>query len=111
MLLEIIINIPVVNSFVLFIPWIINRGTVNDQQRLMEWRTSSYDLFWVFNTQILANCQKLIVSSNPIMRDVLLHAIVNQIRYPNPITFYFTGLITYLIGSIPDEGLQEQILE
>jgi hypothetical protein len=45
------------------------------------------------------------------MREVLLQAVVNQVRYPNPITFYFTGLLKFLLTKITDEMLQEQILE
>jgi len=60
----------------------------------------SYGLFW-----------KLLVSSNQQMRETLLNSIMNQIRYPNPITFYFTNLIFYIF-SVPasDDNLLEQII-
>ncbi len=46
------------------------------------------------------------------MRDTLLNSIMNQISYPNPITFYFSGLIFYIFSNQQtDDVLQEQITQ
>jgi len=95
---EININYPVVNSFVLFIPWMIYKSSF-DYQRVTELKLESHDLLW-----------KLLVSSNFEMREALLNAIMNQIRYPNPITFYFINLIFSIFSGQNDENLQEQII-
>jgi hypothetical protein len=50
------------------------------------------------------------MSSNNVMRDAILNGMMNQIRYPNPITFYFTGLIFYIFTNQNDDALQEQIM-
>jgi CCR4-NOT transcription complex subunit 1 len=97
---EIKINQPVVNAFVLFVPWMIYKSN-DDYPKINEWKMASYGLFW-----------KLLVSSNQQMRETLLNSIINQIRYPNPITFYFTNLIFYIF-SVPssDDNLLEQIIK
>ena len=73
----------------------------DDYPKINEWKMASYGLFW-----------KLLVSSNQQMRETLLNSIINQIRYPNPITFYFTNLIFYIF-SVPssDDNLLEQIIK
>jgi Cell division control protein, negative regulator of transcription len=45
------------------------------------------------------------------MKEALLNAIMNQIRYPNLITFYFTSLIFYIFSNRSDDNLQEQIIK
>jgi len=97
--LEVKINQPVVNAFVLFVPWMIYKSN-DDYQKINDWKMASYALFW-----------KLLVSSNYQMRETLLNSIINQIRYPNPITFYFTNLIFYIFSiQQTDDSLQEQII-
>lgn len=93
---EVTINYPVVNSFVLFVPWMIYKNP--DQQKVLEWKNDSFELFL-----------KLLASSNPLMREALLNAILNQVRYPNLITFYFTSLIHYLFNhQYVEDSLVEQ---
>lgn len=72
----------------------------DDYQKINDWKMASYALFW-----------KLLVSSNYQMRETLLNSIINQIRYPNPITFYFTNLIFYIFSiQQTDDSLHEQII-
>ena len=79
----------------------LKRSLANDDyQKMNEWKMASYALFW-----------KLLVSSNYQMRETLLNSIMNQIRYPNPITFYFTNLIFYIFSiQQTDDSLLEQII-
>jgi len=96
---EIAINYPVINAFVLFIPWMIFKNS-SDYQQIIDWKAASYELFL-----------KLLTSSNYLMKEALLNAIMNQIRYPNLITFYFTSLIFYIFSNRSDDNLQEQIIK
>jgi CCR4-NOT transcription complex subunit 1 len=99
---EIRINQPVVNAFVLFVPWMIYKSN-DDYQKVNDWKLASYTLFW-----------KLLISSNYQMRETFLNSIINQISYPNPITFYFTHLIFYIFSpqhTDDAEPLQEQIIK
>jgi len=113
--IEIKINQPVVNAFVLFVPWMIYKSKDfiqdffkalqgnDDYQKVNDWKMASYTLFW-----------KLLISSNYQMRETLLNSIINQISYPNPITFYFTNLIFYIFSpqqTDDSEPLQEQIIK
>jgi len=95
---DIKINYPVVNAFILYMPtWIYQN--CEDENKAKQFKIETYDLLL-----------KLLVSSNPVMREALLNAIMNQIRYPNLITFYFTGLIFYIFAKQADETLLEQIM-
>lgn len=54
--------------------------------------------------------QKLLTYANAEMRDALLNAIMNNIRYPNAVTFYFIRLIFYFFTTPNSEAIQEQVI-
>lgn len=39
----------------------------------------------------------------------MINAILNNLRYPNPFTFYFTNLILMVFGDISESNIHEQI--
>eukprot|EP00828_Plagiopyla_frontata_P047193 TRINITY_DN8661_c0_g1_i2.p1 TRINITY_DN8661_c0_g1~~TRINITY_DN8661_c0_g1_i2.p1 ORF type:complete len:286 (+),score=41.37 TRINITY_DN8661_c0_g1_i2:284-1141(+) len=96
------INFPVVNAVTLTVPQIIYQKSVEayymDKSNLQEIIFDSYQLF-----------EKLLKQSNSEMRDVILNAIINQIRYPNLITHYFIKFIKIIFTQPDVDIIQEQI--
>eukprot|EP00331_Platyophrya_macrostoma_P024775 CAMPEP_0176442042 /NCGR_PEP_ID=MMETSP0127-20121128/21573_1 /TAXON_ID=938130 /ORGANISM="Platyophrya macrostoma, Strain WH" /LENGTH=255 /DNA_ID=CAMNT_0017826967 /DNA_START=36 /DNA_END=800 /DNA_ORIENTATION=+ len=87
------INYPVVNAFVLYIPSLVLRVP---ETKAKEYRRESYALL-----------MKLLTISNAGMRETLLNS--NNIRFPNPITFYFIHLLLNFFAVPEYDVIQEQI--
>lgn len=75
---------PLLESFVLYVPYFIftNLDKTQHRQVFDTYKRESHMLF-----------VKLIKESDNELRDNIINSILNNIRYPNQITFYFTYLI------------------
>lgn len=49
----------------------------------------------------------MIKESDYELRDVLINSILNNIRYPNQITFYFTSLILIIFSDVDNDAIHE----
>ena len=53
---------------------------------------------------------KLIKESDHELRDAAISSMLNNLRYPNCITFYFTHLIMLIFTNVDNEIVHEQII-
>jgi len=91
----------VVNAFVIAVPWMVNINYTNmtiDRQKFYEIRKESYQLF-----------VKLLRHSMLELRDIILNSIINNIRYPNLITYYFINFVLLIFLETDNENIQEHI--
>jgi len=91
----------VVNAFVIAVPWMVNINYTNmtiDRQKFYEIRKESYQLF-----------VKLLRHSMLELRDIILNSIINHIRYPNLITYYFINFVLLIFLETDNENIQEHI--
>lgn len=83
-----------VQSFVLSIPWLIYKvlktNSNNEKQRLVE------------DSQILL--KKTIKFENLKLRDCLFNAVLNQIRFPSILTYYF---LTLTVSVLKENGFEQ----
>jgi hypothetical protein len=91
------IDVSVVNAFVIAVPWMINYNFTNmviDRQKFYEIRKESYQLF-----------AKLLRHSVLELRDIILNSIINNIRYPNLITYYFINFVLLIFLEMDNENI------
>jgi CCR4-Not complex component, Not1 len=99
---DIHINRMLLDSFVLYVPyWLYSQNTdSNDPAGAMEnYKKESYTLFI-----------RLLKDSNYEFRDALMSSILNNLRFPNPITFYFLNLILTIFGEVDSDKIHEQLV-
>lgn len=88
------VGFPMVQSFVLSIPWLIYKilktSSNNEKQRLVE------------DSQILL--KKTIKFENLKLRDYLFNAVLNQIRFPSILTYYF---LTLTVSVLKENGFEQ----
>jgi CCR4-NOT transcription complex subunit 1 len=93
-----VINVSVVNSFIVIIPWMIYSKSKPNLTQVEELKNESHVLL-----------AKLLKQENLEMREVILNAIFNQISYPNIITNYFIEFILSMFVDFDSESIHEQI--
>jgi len=91
---------PLLESFVLYVPYFIYTNLDKNQHRQVfdTYKRESHMLF-----------VKLIKESDHELRDSIINCILNNIRYPNQITFYFTYLILVIFSEVDHDAIHEQI--
>lgn len=94
------INKILLDSFVVYVPYyIFSQQDRLDPNQLEEIKGASHMLF-----------VKLIKESDHELRDAAISSMLNNLRYPNCITFYFTHLIMLIFTNVDNEIVHEQII-
>jgi len=88
-----------VNAFVISVPWMIYHKSKNQTTDSQKIQQDSFALF-----------KKLLMKSSFEMREALLNAIFNNLRYPNFITRYFMAFILLITNGSENEDLKEHVI-
>ena len=71
----------------------------NDMNQIERFKLDSYMLF-----------VKLIKESDFDLRDAIINSMLNNLRFPNQITFYFIYLILMIFTDVENDMIHEQIV-
>lgn len=99
---DISINKVLLDSFVLYVPYWVHSLTTDPTDpagAIENYKKESYTLFI-----------RLLKDSNYEFRDALMSSILNNLRFPNPITFYFLNLIMTIFGEVDSDKIHEQLV-
>lgn len=99
---DIQINVPLLESFVVYVPYFLYSNLNQNQNK------NNFDLYI---DQSFTLFMKILEWEDYELRNTVINAILNNLRYPNHITYYFISLILIIFTEMKINNLYEQIIK
>jgi CCR4-NOT transcription complex subunit 1 len=94
------IVLPLLRSFVYSVPQVV-----------YSYQNLAFHIFNGYREQSIALFANILKAGHYELNDKMINAIMDNLTYPNQVTFYFTQLIVHLLNQSQDDRLIEQILK